>query len=139
MKVNILIIILGLLGCFCVSATTVSDTVRVYFHDGDCTLDRSLRDNAAALDGLASCIVSGTGIRIIAFSVEGNTSPTGSHAYNRELSKKRAVSVLEYLRSYVEIPDSLVTVVADGIDWDGLASLVERDTTLIGGVPRIGF
>lgn len=106
------------------------DVVHVYFHDGDASLDFSLYDNGKSLNGLVGRMASDTVSRVIAISVVGNSSPTGTDSYNRYISRKRAEGVLEYLRSYVEIPDSLVSVVADGVDWDGLAEMVEKDTTL---------
>uniref|UniRef100_UPI00307F66C5 DUF3575 domain-containing protein n=1 Tax=Parabacteroides johnsonii TaxID=387661 RepID=UPI00307F66C5 len=67
---------------------------------------------------------------IISLHVEGHASPSGMDVANRRLSERRAGQVLEYIRSRVTFPNSLVYVLAEGVDWDGLADLVEKDPSV---------
>lgn len=48
-------------------------------------------------------------------------------AANVRLTRKRVEAVLSYLRQWVEIPDELVEVQANGFDWEGLQLRVEDD------------
>ena len=59
--------------------------------------------------------------------MEGNASPDGTNTANERLCQKRVDNVLKYIRSRVDVPDSLISVHADGIDWDGLIAGVESD------------
>lgn len=141
MKFNIPILLLNF--CFCAAGVSAAaapavsvagtDTVQVYFREGDASLELSLCDNGKSLDGLLGLMASDTSKYVIAISLEGNSSPTGTEAFNREISRRRTESVIEYLRSRTAVPDSLIGVKADGVDWDGLAAMVERDGISVGG------
>ena len=61
--------------------------------------------------------------------LQGNSSPDGLTAANKRLTEKRVQSILNYLNHEITIPDSLITISAEGIDWKGLAHLVETDST----------
>lgn len=133
MKAYHLILPLAVLFCGYVHAAPAADSTRVYFHRGFSTLDFSLRDNRRTLDALVERIAASSpdkGRHIIAIYVEGNASPSGAEQVNKTLSRQRAERVIEYLRAHATVPDSLVSVVADGIDWDRLTSLVEKATDL---------
>lgn len=133
MRSCLLILLLSLLWGGHAFASTVDDSVRVYFHHGYSVLDFSLRDNRKVLDDFVArmtALSADTSKHIISIYVEGNASPSGGHAANRKLSEQRAQRVIDYLRSQVPLPEALITVVADGIDWDGLAALVEKATDL---------
>ena len=65
---------------------------RVYFDlDSDVIQTRSFR----VLDDVASVLEESTFIRLL--SVEGHTDSQGSSSYNRDLSERRAASVMRYL------------------------------------------
>ena len=68
----------------------------------------------------------------IVLTIEGNTSPDGDSKANLLLSKNRAHRVLEYIRQRVAIPDSLIHIEADGIDWERLAELAAGDSSVPG-------
>lgn len=132
MKSRRILLFVFLLACCvpAVGARPVTDSVRVYFRRGYSTLDRSLAGNGEALDRFVARMDSLTGgdaERIVAFTLEGKASPDGTHEANLRLTAKRGARILDYLRARLDLPDSVVRVVAGGVDWEGLCTLVERD------------
>lgn len=125
---NIYVLFLILLCGGSVKARPVADSVQVYFRHGYSTLDLSLHDNRRTLDELVErlqALSSDTTKKLLSVSIEGNASPDGLHGANLRLSRKRAQNVLTYIRTRTAIPDSLITVRADGVDWRTLAAMVE--------------
>ena len=60
--------------------------------------------------------------------MDAYSSPDGITVANKRLSENRAKRLLEYIRSHIDFPESLLTVQSHGIDWAGLESQVaERD------------
>lgn len=130
MKHHVLVLLFIVFCCGYVCATPAIDSIRIYFHHGYSVLDFSLRDNRKVLDDFIRRMVSlssDTTKHIITLHVEGHASPSGMDVANRRLSERRAGQVLEYIRSRVTFPNFLVCVLAEGVDWDGLADLVEKD------------
>lgn len=126
MKHHVLVLLFIVFCCGYVCATPAIDSIRIYFHHGYSVLDFSLRDNRSVLDDFIRRMVSlssDTTKHIITLHVEGHASPSGMDVANRRLSERRAGQVLEYIRSRVTFPNSLVCVLAEGVDWDGLADL----------------
>lgn len=114
-------------------AQSVQDSIRIYFHDGKSGLDISLLENKKSMDYLTSyleSLASDTTRQISFIRIEGNASPTGTDAINLRLSRERAEVLMEYVRRYQSVPDSLVKVVCNGVDWKGLEMLVVQDTVL---------
>ena len=131
MKSRLLLFLLAFC-CECASAQTV-DTIRIYFRRGYSTLEPSFRNNQRTLDQLIEHLraaSTGTGRSVSAFRVEGNASPDGAFDANERLGHKRVANTLEYIRSRVTLPDSVVSYKANGIDWDGLAQRVEADPSV---------
>ncbi len=94
-----------------------------------------MADNRAALDSLFSRFVffsTDAPHRGVAVTVTGHASPTGSSGRNWQLSRNRARAVSDYLRAKFDLPDSTVNLKTGGIDWERLATLVEKDTTIPG-------
>lgn len=85
--------------------------------------------NSEVADSLVALIKSPE-ITNIKYFIEGNASPSGVSVHNAKLSRQRADAVLFYLRGKAEIPDSMVSIKAEGIDWYGLEKSVEADTAL---------
>lgn len=118
--------------CIPLQAYPQLDTVRIFFERGYAVWNPSLRNNRNTLDHFISTlkgIEKDTSHYIIKLQLEGNTSPDGSTSANDRLSVKRTNAVLRLLKEQTPIPDSIISVTADGIDWDGLALLVENDKT----------
>lgn len=101
----------------------------LYFKDGSSELDMSYSRNSEVADSLVAVIKSSK-ISDIKYFIEGNASPSGTTVFNETLSRKRVDAVLNYLRSRTEIPDSMVSIKAQGIDWIGLEKSVVADTAL---------
>ena len=69
-------------------------------------------------------------INIIEVSFCGAASPEGSYQLNRKLAQSRLSALEKFIRSEVDIPDSLITHNDSYIPWDSLKSQIE-DSELI--------
>lgn len=58
--------------------------------------------------------------------VRGTSSPDGPESFNLALSRKRAKAVRDYIAGNTSLPDSAISVVAAGEDWQGLREGIER-------------
>lgn len=58
--------------------------------------------------------------------VRGTSSPDGPEGFNLALSRKRAKAVRDYIAGNNSLPDSAISVVAAGEDWQGLREGIER-------------
>ncbi|MCD8274960.1 MAG: DUF3575 domain-containing protein [Alistipes sp.] len=134
MRVRTVILFLALFCIRPVLAVPVADSVRIYFRHGYSVLDLSFRDNRGTLSELAqqlNAFSSDTTCCSTPFLViAGNASPDGLNGANLRLSRKRAESVLAYIRSHTTVPDSLVTMYADGVAWDALTAQVAADPSI---------
>ncbi len=111
-------------------AHSQEDTLQVYFRRGYAVLEPELRGNRETLEGLVvrlEAFRDDTAGCVSQLSLRGNASPDGTAAANVRLTRKRVEAVLSYLRQWVEIPDGLVEVQANGFDWEGLQLRVEDD------------
>lgn len=93
-------------------------------------MEPELRGNRETLEGLVvrlEAFRDDTAGCVSQLSLRGNASPDGMAAANVRLTRKRVEAVLSYLRQWVEIPDGLVEVQANGFDWEGLQLRVEDD------------
>lgn len=112
----------------------MEDSVKIYFRQDYSTLDMSIRDNKAVLDGVTERLRSDyldSVYRLQKVLVVGGASPEGTVRHNRALSANRAKRIFNYLEGYGELPDSLTVFRFLGRDWRGLVRLVEADP----GVP----
>lgn len=133
MKCRILILFFMIVSGSIAYAESAADTVRVYFRYGYSVPDLSYRNNRRALDDFISRLTSPASDNtrhVVRFCVVGNSSPSGSSEANQRLGEHRAANILEYIRARVAFPDSIVSVAAKGIDWEGLAAMVEKDLTI---------
>ncbi len=111
-------------------AHSQEDTLQVYFRRGYAVLEPELRGNRETLEGLVvrlEAFRDDTAGCVSQLSLRGNASQDGTAAANVRLTRKRVEAVLSYLRQWVEIPDGLVEVQANGFDWEGLQLRVEDD------------
>ena len=136
MRRILILVLFHILGC-CgfVVAQNRADSVYVYFRRGYSVLDLSFRDNQQSLDRFIKSLDTldfGNSRVSMSLIVEGNASPDGIVNANLRLSENRVKNVLEYIRQHMDLPDSLVRVVAEGIDWDGLAERVVNDSRVPG-------
>lgn len=74
---------------------------------------------------------------LVSLRLDAYSSPDGIAVANKRLSESRAKRLLEYIRSRIDIPESLLTVQSHGIDWAGVG-IAGRSAgySLQGGGPR---
>ena len=131
MKKNILLLVVGIILAAAAKGQYATDTTVVYYNRGRSDIDFSLCNNKAALERFIRRFnaESGDSIRyLVSFRLDAYSSPDGITVANKRLSENRAKRLLEYIRSHIDFPESLLTVQSHGIDWAGLESQVaERD------------
>lgn len=121
-----LLLLLG--GSVFVHAQVKTDTVIVFYHQGRSDIDLNLRQNQKTLDDLVSfsnSLVRDSSVRVTRFLLEGFASPEGGYRNNIRLSEKRARRIADYLGTHSELPDSSIIYLGSGIDWYGLADIIE--------------
>ena len=57
--------------------------------------------------------------------IEGFTSPDGKESSNNNLAQERANAAAELVKQTLEIDESLIEIVSNGPDWDGLISAIK--------------
>ena len=127
---SLLLLVLATWCCIGGFAQASRDSVCTYYLRGYSTLDLKLRDNQNVLQEVISelqALQKDTTCYDIRLHIIGNASPEGTDAANKRLAKKRAEGVLRYLRQQVSLPDSMVSLSATGVDWDGLILLLEKN------------
>lgn len=110
---------------------TTADTVgvKVYFRQGYSRLQPAFRGNGIRLDEFmrrVSEMHADSTVRLNSIDIVAYASPEGSYTLNRKLARKRAENISAYLRGNMPfLSGSLFNVQPKGIDWNGLAAMVE--------------
>lgn len=107
-------------------ADTVS--VQVWFRQGYSALEPSYRDNGSRLRafvGRVQALRQDSTRRFSRIRIVSGASPEGGSDVNKRLSAGRALRIRSYLEQYFPIRDSLFEVASCGVDWQGLAGMVE--------------
>lgn len=110
---------------------TTADTVgvKIYFRQGSSTLQPAFRENGIRLDEFmrhVSEMHADSTARLNSIDIVAYASPEGSFTLNRKLARKRAENISAYLRGNMPfLSGSLFNVQPKGIDWNGLAAMVE--------------
>lgn len=110
---------------------TAADTVgvKVYFRQGYSRLQPAFRGNGIRLDEFmrrVSEMHADSTARLNSIDIVAYASPEGSYTLNRKLARKRAENISAYLHGNMPfLSGSLFNVQPKGIDWDGLAAMVE--------------
>lgn len=110
---------------------TAADTVgvKVYFRQGYSRLQPAFRGNGIRLDEFmrrVSEMHADSTARLNSIDIVAYASPEGPYTLNRKLARKRAENISAYLRGNMPfLSGSLFNVQPKGIDWDGLAAMVE--------------
>ena len=111
-----------------------SDTLNIYFRQASSKWDPQLYNNQASLQNFLNLyrqLREYSGLyRIKDIQIIAGCSPEGLYDYNRVLSRNRAKCIRNVIETYVDLPDSLVTERAIGIDWEGLRDMAENDPDL---------
>lgn len=109
------------------------DSVTVKFHQSKHELDFELGDNGSAFEKINNSLKSlstDSIYRISRVSVIGAASPEGSISFNKELSRKRALTIFNHISTLTLLPDSLMSFTYLGRDWEGLQKLVTEDAEM---------
>lgn len=111
-------------------SAALSDSVELYFPCGSSQFNVQFGENRAAIDSIAALVAtlrSDTSVNIGRIALVGSASPEGSIALNQRLSARRVSAVLDYMRDFGPIPDSVIVLSYTGRDWQGLRALVQAD------------
>lgn len=101
----------------------------VYFRQGSTTFDGMFRGNSGCLDAFMSrlrALQSYNGVSFRGLRIIGGASPEGNTDFQKVLSGRRGEHVDSLLKSYGLCGVYPVESVSLGIDWEGLARLVEH-------------
>lgn len=110
---------------------TTADTVgvKVYFRQGYSRLQPAFRDNGIRLDEFMRRVSEMHGdstARLNSIDIVAYASPEGPYTLNKRLARKRADNICAYLRGKMPfLSDTLYNVRPQGVDWNGLAAMVE--------------
>lgn len=113
------------------NSISVADTVgvKVYFRQGYSRLQPAFRENGIRLDEFmrrVSEMHRDSTARLNSIDIVAYTSPEGPYTLNRKLARKRAENISAYLRGNMPfLPGERFNVQPKGINWDGLAAMVE--------------
>lgn len=133
MKRRILFLLSAVLWCGSLTAQN-SRTVdvldaKIYFRQGQSTIDPSFRGNGPRLDSLVwrlSEIQNNPRSRVESVQIISSASPEGGATLNRQLSERRATEqIAPLLRRATQLPDSLIRIESRSENWEGLTTLVE--------------
>ena len=134
MKYNLKSLVISVLalvaGAISVSAQQSSDSVAVYFRQGESVFERDFRDNGTRLDDFIARVQLSqdlSHLKIWRVEYVASASPEGTEKINAGLAQERASVLTSLLHSRLEFPDSLVHLRAITEDWEGLAARVKDD------------
>ena len=107
-----------------------TDSVRVYFRQGESRLDPYFRDNGARIRAFTErfrTLLQDPSRRIRGLRVTAGASPEGSTALNQRLSERRAEAIRQLVSGYFPHEFGWLSTVPKGVDWQGLEKLVQAD------------
>lgn len=101
--------------------------VKLSFPVGSSAVDPNFMDNANSLKELNRLMANKeSGLNTV--FIAASSSPDGLQASNRALAERRANALKSYiLEQFPHVADSMISVNADYMYWDGLIELVRRD------------
>ena len=98
------------------------------FRVNSTVIDSAYSDNAVRMQEMVEflrTIRQDSTINIIEVSFRGAASPEASYQLNHKLAQGRLSALEKFIRSYVDIPDSIITYNDSYIPWDDLKSQIE--------------
>lgn len=108
----------------------ITDSLKVYFRVGSAEYDPTYRSNRERMDSFIKRVydVEQDSLNFTIFQVEytAAASPEGAVDFNKTLSERRFQSILNYLKSHLDVSDRLVVSQVLGEDWGKVAELVEQ-------------
>jgi hypothetical protein len=118
-----------LIGCTFLSAQVNSHELCVDFAVGSTKIDASYRNNgeqqAQMLQFLQTLHQDST-VRIQNITFKGITSPDGTCVLNKKLAQARLLSIEQWLRSQIDMHDSLLVYEEETVTWDEFTTVVEN-------------
>lgn len=103
--------------------------MNIVFRVGKSDIDSTYMDNAQSLERMVrwvNSIQQDSLIDIVSVEFCGAASPEGSSVINRRLSKERLTALEHYLRSKIDIPESIIVRNDHYISWQQLHKMVSE-------------
>lgn len=113
--------------------TTDSVATQILFRKGDARYDGKFMNNDADLDNFLSRIDglhADPTVQIVRLKVSAGASPEGVSVQNEQLSRDRAHSMRAEIEKRLPYLSGVLEENAIGVDWDGLAALIEKDANV---------
>lgn len=104
-----------------------SDTLQVYFRQGQIQLEPQFRDNGERLEKFSRCfksLLDNPESKVRSILIVSGASPEGVSTQNRDLSDNRAKVVYDYLIKNRLADAADIEIESRGVDWKGLAARV---------------
>lgn len=104
-----------------------SDSLQVFFRQGESDLDSVFRDNGTSLKEFSErfhTLMARPRSKVRSVLIVSGASPEGHQMLNRRLSDSRAKAVYDYLLSHKLLEPSEIEVESRGVDWKGLAEQI---------------
>lgn len=101
------------------------------YKQGRSELLKDFGDNAAEfkrVDDFIKSFINDKNLRVSDFAIDGYASPEGNFQSNITLSKNRAYSFANYLKTTYKIAPNRMKINWHGEDWDGLRKAVEESS-----------
>lgn len=109
------------------------DSVAINFQQGKWDIDRSLGNNAAALDGIdkrLTTVLNDSLFHLRHVSIFGSSSPDGTAEFNEILSRRRAETLFGWFDKYNQLSDINKSYTLLGRDWAGVLELAMEDPSV---------
>lgn len=105
-----------------------SASTDIMFRRSETVIDTTFADNARRLPQIISLItdaLESDTLRLLSVTFTGSASPEGSADLNRAIASARLQNLERYVRSRVQIPDSIISRRQYDTNWERLETLVE--------------
>lgn len=129
MKLNRALILLILTLSFFagVSAQESTTVFPLHFRIGSAVIDSTYKDNSLQLKRVmqfAQKVSSDRNIVLSKVTFCGSASPEGNYQFNRRLANERIEALKRVVCAVTPLPDSIITIVDNYIEWDSLKCMV---------------
>lgn len=106
-----------------------SEQIELYFGLNSSDVDSAFFNNEESVGYFSEYLgglLSDPKFNVSEISIKGFASPDGDVTLNNRLVASRTEALYSYLKETLHVPDSLITTLHSGIDWEGLRRLVEE-------------
>ncbi|MGN0230267.1 MAG: DUF3575 domain-containing protein [Muribaculaceae bacterium] len=129
MKLNraLILLILTLSVYAGVSAQESTSVFPLHFRMGSAAIDSTYKDNSLQLKRVmqfAQKVNSAHNIVLSKVTFCGSASPEGNYKFNRRLANERIEALKHVVCAVTQVPDSIITIVDNYIEWDSLKCMV---------------